>query len=665
MTRRVGSALAFGVAVEVLFRPPASLVVFGAVTGALYGLAAAGVVLVYRSHRVLNFAAIALGSLPVVAMTLLEVLHGLSYWVALPASVAGGALLGALVEVVVVRRFARISRLLLTVALLAVVQVLALVNERVAARLVSDRSIPSRVNTPFRSLSWVDGRGAPIITGDQIAALVAVAIAVSTVWWFLYRTRVGVATRAAAENLDRASALAVPVHRLHVGIWAAAGAIGAITVFFHVPLVGVPIDPTLGPTVTLFVVAAAIVARLDSIAGAFGAGIAIGILEQASVAKVGSAHMSSLLVLAFVLIALLARRASPEDDVARREHDAWTATADPPRLSRAVSQLPRVRVARGALGAVVALATLAAPFAVSAGQLGKLTLIPLTAIVALSLVVLTGWGGQVSLGQFAFAGVGAGISGGLAANHNVDFFISLAVGVGAGAVVAVVIGLPAARLRGMYLAVTTLALAAAMQSYVLQRQYVVHRLLLPHGEAPRIERPALYGVVDLTSDRAFYFVCVAFLIGVLFVVRRFRRSRSGRLVLAARDNPRAAASVGVNPATARLAAFALSGAIAALGGALLAYQQGSVDAGSYGTRPSMQVFLATVLGGIASPAGAVLGATLLKAVTYFVAPHVRDASLIFEGPLLLAVLFGNPGGISAALVRARDRFVAGGEERRR
>ena len=639
----ITSMLFLGV-MQALFRPPPGLLLFGATSGALYGLAATGVILIYRTHRIINFAALAMGSLPAVAATLMQVLYGWPFAAALLFALVGGAALGIAVEFAVIRRFSAAPRLLLTIATIAVAQVIALASERITARLVSDREVPSRVPTPWREVAWLDTRGAPILSGDQIAAVLALGVTAAALFWFLRRTRAGVAGRAAADNVERAYLLGVPVRRLHTTAWGVAGVVAAVSVFFRVPLVGVPLEATLGYEATLFVVAAAVIARMESVPVALAAGVGIGMLEQASVASIGTADLTSALMLVLVVAALLLRQ-SPET---RADPELEEFALEPRRLPAGA--------ARWVLGGAAGLVAFAAPYVVNAGSLPQLTLIPITAVIAVSLVVLTGWAGQVSLGQFAFAGVGAAVAGGLAANYTVDFFLAMTAAVVSGALVAVGVGLPAARVRGIYLAVTTLAFAATMQSYVLVKGYPVHGWLLPRGEAPRIERPALYGVIDLANDRSFYFVCVVFLVVAVVFAHSFRASRSGRVVLAVRDNLPAAAAFGVNPAGARLAAFALSGALAAMGGALLAYHQGHVDPGTYGVMPSLQVFLLTVLGGITSPAGAVLGAILLKSVEFFVEPHFTSASLLFEGPLLLAVLWLNPGGLRVVIDRFRWRF---------
>src|SRR3954452_19004365 len=129
--------------------------------------------------------------------------------------------------------------------------------------------------------------------------------------------------------------------------------------------------------------------------------------------------------------------------------------------------LPEVVRAR-AIGLVAILGVaIALPYVVSTHYIFQLQVLPIFGIVAVSLVVLTGWAGQISLGQYGLVGMGAAAAGGIIGRHNIDFFAALGIGIAAGALTAVAIGLPAVRMRGLYLAVTTLAFGFAMQFYVL------------------------------------------------------------------------------------------------------------------------------------------------------------------------------------------------------
>jgi branched-chain amino acid transport system permease protein len=309
--------------------------------------------------------------------------------------------------------------------------------------------------------------------------------------------------------------------------------------------------------------------------------------------------------------------------------------------------------------------TVTAPYLVSEPNLPMLTLLPLFGIVAVSLVILTGWAGQISLGQFGLVGIGAAVAGGLASEHNIDFFAALFLGIAAGAVVAVIIGLPAIRIQGLYLAVTTLAFGYAMENFVLNKRFFIGRVLLPEGYQAGIVRPLLYGRWDLESDRAFYFTCVVALALAMGAALAFRNNRSGRVLIAVRDNQRAAASYGLSPVRVRLAAFAVSGGIAGLAGTLMAYQQHNVIPGTYNALASIVIFLAASIAGLTSVWASVIGVMLFYVIVLF-GPLLWYSwgdefgvviPLLITGPLLILNLYRNPGGLAAMAFEQRDRFL--------
>jgi branched-chain amino acid transport system permease protein len=248
------------------------------------------------------------------------------------------------------------------------------------------------------------------------------------------------------------------------------------------------------------------------------------------------------------------------------------------------------------------------------------------------------------------------VAGGLAANHGMDFFVSLLAAGAVGAIVAILIGLPALRVQGMFLAVVTLAFAAAVQNFVLKPQYF--SWLLPH-ESSRVERPLLYKRIDVQGDVAFYYVCLAVLVLAYLSCRSLRASRSGRSFIAVRDNVRAAQSYGLNAAGSRLAAFAVSGFIAAVAGALLAYQQGSVDRDAFSILASIDVFVFTVIGGLTSLPGALLGALYYEGLKYFgpTTFHLRNLDVLATGVGVLVLLLMLPGGLAEGAYRLRDAFL--------
>jgi branched-chain amino acid transport system permease protein len=315
-------------------------------------------------------------------------------------------------------------------------------------------------------------------------------------------------------------------------------------------------------------------------------------------------------------------------------------------------RLPEVRVARLAVLALAVGVAVLLPGLAGAGRPDFASLSVVYAILGVSLVVLTGWAGQISLGQFGFAALGALVAGQLAANHGVDFFVTLVAAGAAGALVAVVIGVPALRISGPFLAVVTLAFAAFTTNYLLQPDKA--SWLFPALEGP-VARPVLWGAVDVSSPGRFYVVCLAVLGLCLLAARSLRRSRSGRLLLAVRDNPRAAQAYGVSLARAKLTAFAVSGFIAAVGGALLSYVLGTVDPSGFPIGISIGVFAMAVIGGLTSLPGTLLGALYYTGFLYLVADG-RFSTLATGVGLTLLLLFF-PGGLAQLAYNGRDAFV--------
>jgi len=258
---------------------PIGIILAGVVYGSVYALGAFGLILIYRSNRIINFAHGALGSFIGVLFIGLVKVHGFNYWIALPAAVIGGFILGALIEVGVIRNFnrKRVPRLILTVATIGLATALG-GGELYLSKKEGFTSLTGAFAPPFDvslRISVSTFHSADIL----IVAVVPVVIAFLA--WFLLRTKVGIAVRAAAENEDRALLLGIPVRRLATIVWAIAGALAVLTYMLSAPFEGVkPGLTSNGPTVLLPLLAAAVVARMESLPTAFFAGIGLGIAEQ-------------------------------------------------------------------------------------------------------------------------------------------------------------------------------------------------------------------------------------------------------------------------------------------------------------------------------------------------------------------------------------------------
>lgn len=654
--------LGSAIAIQVAFDPPIGTVFNGLCTGTLYGLIGVSLILVYRTHRIINFAVAGIGAVPGISAVLLMVTKGWSWYVAFPMAIVGGAVAGGLVDVVIMRRFAKAPRLILTVATIGVSQILAYIGFLIGLGLGTEGDQQPQPTTPFSPLGFFIGRQK--FTHDYTFAVAVVILCVVLLGLFLRFSRIGIALRASAENAERASLLGIPVARVQTVSWVLAGTLAGVVLFLRSTIVGVPGDASLGPQVLIFALTAAVIGRMDRIGTTLVAGMGVGVLVEASLVRTGSDSLTTGVMLAIILVALLLQRGTMS-----RAMDAGVATWQSVKEFRGVPNELRdvreVRILKGVVAVVVGAFFLGAPLILDEARIGDAHTVVIACIVAVSLVMLTGWAGQISLGHFGLVGVGAIVAGRMAVTWNQDIFVILVAAAIAGAVVAVLVGIPALRLPGLYLAVTTLAFAASMHYFFLNRGYWVGRNLLPPA-GDRIVTPCLWdGRVCLGDGviptRGFYYFSLAVLAVVVLMARSYRHTRAGRAVVAVRENTRAASSYSVNPARTKLAAFAVSGAIAALGGALLAFQSGSIDASTYGVAPSLRIFVTVVIGGLTSIPGAIFGTVLLESIRLFGEDAVRNLSLLVTGPGLLVVLLLLPGGFAEGLYRMRDsvlRFIA-------
>ena len=450
--------------------------------------------------------------------------------------------------------------------------------------------------------------------------------------------------------------------------WAIAGLFAAVVIFFQASVTTVPLNGTLGYTALLFALAAAVVAKMESIPTAVLAGVGIGVVDFATVQNTGESSISTAVMLVFILVALAFQKGggARAKDTGVSSFKALQEFRPVPPEMRHLREIQVLKIVLIVLAAVLAIG---APFVVGDSDLTRLTFLPIFAMVGLSLVVLTGWAGQISLGQFAFVGVGAVTAAKLFVDHGWDFWLTLGAAAVAGAVVAVLVGLPALRVQGLLLAVTSLALAAAAEGYLFQDRndnYRVGQAILPGDEADFATRPVLWERIDFrlgaeegffSGSRGYYYLCVAFLLLMFLAASSYRRNHGGRLLIASRDNERAAQSFSISIIRTRLAAFAVSGAMAAVAGALFYYLLLNLNPSDFGILNSIDVFVATVIGGLTSLGGAIAGVVIVKAISLFGEDLLDGLSLLVTGPGLLLVLLFLPGGLAQGFFTVRDRYL--------
>lgn len=623
---------------------PAGVVVLGVVLGSLTGLTAIGLILIYQAARVINFAQAALGSAASVLAIQLVTQYDVNYFVGLAVGLVGAGLVGALIDIVVIRRFRWAPRLILTLATIGLAQILGGI-ELLIPRITGANTIPSAFETPLSARFEIS----PVLfTGNHVMIVAVAVAAIAALAWFLLGTDIGTAIRAAADNGDRARLMGIPVLRLSTIVWAVAGVLSALGSLLTAPIQGLAPGVFSGPALLLPALAAAVLAKMTSLPRALLAGMGLGVLQQGVFWNTSRGTLTDLGLLIVILVALFLQR----DELSRGSDSgtgSWVGAQETPPVPRQLAQLPEVKYLGLALKVTMVVVVLVMAFALGPRQLNLLgSVTAVYALVAVSLVVLTGWTGQISLGQFAIAGVGAVVAGYLLADRQADLIVALIAAAATGSVVALVVGLPALRIRGLFLAVTTLALAVPMSSYFLNPTYFGDQI--PQA----VERPLLLERFDLADERVLFLFCASILTLALFAVRNLRASRTGRVLVAARDNEMAVQARGVSLSRARLLGFVVSGALAGLGGALHVVVLQGVRFGTYSPGLSFEAFTMVVVGGLTSVTGAVLGAIALRWAEYFLSGAVQ---LLVTGTGVLLLLLVLPGGLGQVIIRSRQRYL--------
>jgi ABC-type branched-subunit amino acid transport system ATPase component/ABC-type branched-subunit amino acid transport system permease subunit len=618
---------------------PMGTVLYGVLYGSLNGLLAVGLVLLYRVTRSLNFAYGAMGGLPAGIAASLYLSHHVPWAACVALSIGLGLLVGLATGALVNWRFSNSPRLVLTVATIGLAQLLGGIAIYVPRWFHGPALIPAFATGLTK---WHTQITPVLFNGNDLVVLIAVPLVVVAVSWFLLRTDAGRAVRAIADNPDRARLAGVPARRLMLLVWAVAGGVAALAVTLQAPSAGVPLNVAAGPAILLPSLAAAIVAGMRSMPGAFLAGIGLGVIESVVRLDVSKQSVEEPIFLGIILLALLVQHRG--ESRAEADDASFTAIGATHPLPDSLRKLPGVRVTRVVvLAAVVALA-LALPALLSSGRLYQVTTGLVFAMAALSLVVLTGWSGTVSLGQMATVGVGAIVAGDLVMHLDLDFFQAMVVAGVAGGAVSLLLGLPALRVRGLYLAVTTLAFAVTANDFIFNPSNFPS--LLPAS----VVKPVLWKRFDLSGQGDLYLLCLGLLALWIVLLVGLRRGRPGRAIIAVRDNRVGAEAASVSSVRTRLMAFTLSGVIAGVAGALDVLVLGGVNFQSFQVTDSIAVLSMVVIGGSASIGGSLAGVALIQ----WIAIQFPTSQLLLTGVGLLVVLVVVPSGLAGVAERVRD-----------
>jgi ABC-type branched-subunit amino acid transport system ATPase component/ABC-type branched-subunit amino acid transport system permease subunit len=638
-------------ATELLSEATLRFVLLGAATGALTALVALAVVIVYRVSGVLNFAAPALGAVGAFVCYSLRDDHG---WATAPALVVGlavGTLLGLLTwaAIALLQGTSLLSRLIATLALLSAAESAMLVIW--PEQLSQPRSL-----LPDRSIVLF---GDVRITEDRLI-LIGLVLVLAVVLGLVYRgTLFGLSTSAVSESRRVAGIAGWAPARVEFVNHLIAGFLAALAAILLAPIL--TLNGAILSIAVLPALAAALVGRFSSFTITVAAALGIGILQSevslfqpdlASAMGVSAASLTGLAqavpLVIILVVAVLSGRLRP----ARGE---------------SVARLPLPgsgRITRIAL--VVSIVVGAVLVATAESYADALITTFGTAIIVASVVVVSGYAGQLSLCQYALAGFGAWAAARAANDLGVGFPIALAIGVVATIGVGVLVALPAIRTRGVTLAIVTLALALVLSSLIFQNSSLTGGF-----EGIGIASPEILGwdiSAGLYPQRYAGLMLVA-LVLVSLMVANLRIGATGRQMIAVRSNERAAAALGISVVGVKVYAFAVGAGIAALGGILLGFREGSVQFANFNVFGSILLVQYAVIGGLGWISGAVAGAAaapggVVEQIVSELFPNLDNIAAwlaIFSAVGVISLLRRAPDGIASLVVKRVARFFKPGE----
>lgn len=615
------------------------LLALGAIIGMTYGILAVGLVLVYRSNRVINFAHGEIGAFGAAVAGVLVVRAHLPYWVAVLAGVGLSAGVGAGTEVAVVRRLRNAPKLMSLVATLGVAQFLLLFSSVVNAQARSGSTFPQPAGMPEFKI------GVLLVTRAYSAMLLLSPLVVVAVVVFLRASPYGLAMRAAAANANRARMAGISAARMSTLAWALAGAVAAFTTVLIIPTRGFITAETLGPVLLLRALAPAVIARMTSLPVALGAGVAIGMVDQILIFNYPTSGVSEGVLLIVILGALLLQTRQGSRVEEKQDFAAVQPWSPLPEMFRQVWAIRNLE--RNIAGVALALAVAAGLVTTNATAVTLIAIVAFS-LIGLSLGVVTGLGGQLSLGQFALAGVGATVSYAITTRYGVGSFI-LAVVYAAlvtGAV-SMVLGLPALRVRGLLLGVVTLSFALAAQRWLLGQDWT-----LGGGVSPN--RPE-FGPVSFSETRMYYFWALGVLVVGFWLARNVWRGGVGLRLRAVRDNEDGARAFGISATQVKLGGFAIAGLLVGMAGSVYGHLLSRISSESFDVVTSINAVALTVLGGIGLLSGPVLGAFYIIGLPRFLPLDSAGLAASSLGWLILILYF--PGGIAQLVAMPRRRLI--------
>lgn len=605
-----------------------SLIV-GVVTGGGYALLAVSITLMYRTTGFLSFAHAGFATL---AAYLFADFAGDREWpgvVAAALALAITVLYGLLVERVLrpVRNSPASTKMIATLGVVLLTTALVLL-------LYGFQPTSAPLLLPDGAITIGDLR----IGHQQSATLFLAAASAAGLGWFLKATRFGTAVRAVASNPEASRLMGVSITQVARFNWALASLMAGIAGVLLAPL-----SPINAGTFTLFLakaLVATLVGGLMSLPLTFAGALGLGVADSVTVFNLSAPGAKELVTLLLVVLLLFARRSWPADLPATVETSPRRVNPLVQRLAPVGRSLTRgARTLRWPVAAVGAILVVAVPAGSNYwGFVGARGLF--FTIQALSLVLLVGWGGQVSLMHGAYVGIGAFTTALLVETHGWPLEVALLGGGMAGVVMGAVVGVSALRLSGLQFAIASLVFSGAASEWLFRRT-----------EFPKsLPRGTLFGV-DIFPDSNLYYFMLPVTVLLYVVVWNVRRSTFGPLLISARDAPTTVAHFGADPSRTRMWAFLLASFIAALGGGFYGVLLTGFQPFDFSLMLSISLLVYAVVGGVQSLAGPIFAGVMFGVVPQLIQGESSTAASavpdLIAGITVLALVALRPGGLAS------------------
>ncbi|MFF2059886.1 ABC transporter permease subunit [Rhodococcus qingshengii] len=609
-------------------------VVLGLATGSVYALIACGLVVSYRGSGIINLAQGAMVMVGAYTYYEATVSWNMAPAVGIVAALVVGGLLGCIVQWGVLRNLRNTSPLLRVIATLAVLMVL----QAAAVLLFGVDTLVVKGAFPTSSITLF----ADVTVGADRLILFFIGLALTGLLWWIYRaTQFGRVTSAVAENEQVAASLGFSPEIIATINWGVGCGLGALAGALVAPTTS--LQPSQLVQLVVPALAVALIANFSSLPVLFAASLSLGVFESLMSRYVVAGNVSLSIALLIAIVLLFARGlAVPlRSYVSDRLPDVGNG-----RVNRAV-------IAAWSMPLIVLMLILPLVWA------SALTVTLGFAIICLSVVLLTGYAGQLSLAQYPIAGFGALVAARLTSDRGLPFLLALVAAVAAAVLLGLLIGALATRIRGMTLAIVTLAAGLALYNLVLNNS-----ALNGGATGVQIDSLSVFGL-DITGlfepQRYGVFAAVCVIL-VAISLLNIRRGRVGQRMLAVRSNERAASAMGIGVLGVKLYAFAMASGIAALGGVVLAFRNFSVIPSQFTSFLAISIIGVAVIGGVGRVGGGIIGGTLmaggLGSVLFAEVPGLEPWLPLVSGLALLLVLLSDPSGLWSMNIDLVNRIRA-------